>query len=228
MASPETTVRSQSCSAASSMVRFSFVCFRRVSRYPFSLIAASPAASAATDTGQGCPLTRICSASSCDPQIAYPRRSPAMAKVLVNARSTIRRPNLPLSRRNGMQEWASGSSVNSIKHSSTTSRHPVLTHLSRISRSSSASVSFPVGLFGSHRNSMSVSGVIRSRIFSVRENSKAGIRSYITSHPPLIRARAYSVNVGTGSSALFGRAACTRRQMISAAPLPNTIFSGDT
>ncbi len=85
-------------------------------------------------------------------------------------------------------------------------------------------VVFPVGLFGSQRKTISVCGVILSKIPSVTSKSFSSCSIYsLILHWASSSAAEYSLKVGTVIRASLDRTASTRRYISSAAPLPQRI-----
>ena len=98
--------------------------------------------------------------------------------------------------------------------------------LSRIFKRSSCGIVRPVGLFGLHKKTRSRSSVRSSQKSSCKRKPFSFCSRYIRiKHPAAESAASYSANPGAAISAFFGRRACVRAKISSAAPFANRIFS---
>ena len=140
---------------ARSVFTYSTVSCRYCSACPAQ---AMPALWANTDRFHSGSCLRIFSRSPSLLHTRYPRRTPGMAKLFVNARTSNRFSYWSIfpSRDLGCSLSVS---QNSIKHSSSTTMIPSCLQCSKSSRRYSLPSSCPVGLLGFARNSRSVSAV---------------------------------------------------------------------
>ncbi len=144
-----------------------------------------------------------------------------MPQSLVKARR-IRRVGSRASR--GFPVYSAGSSRKPRKHSSSSRRVPASPQRPMTARSREGLIVRPVGLLGLQRISRSSPGSIRDRIRSVStKSSPSGNR--LISQPTASSAASYSPKQGAVTSARFGPAAKTARQIRSAAPLPQSTQS---
>ena len=149
-----------------------------------------------------------------------------MAYSLVNA---LRRNSRGYSSSSGFMVCRAGSSVRSMKHSSMSSHVPVSRQRSAAARQKSGLISAPVGLWGLHSITASISGPMASSSAEVGRNPSSRRREWKTiSQPAAASACSYSAKPGASSNAFFGRSAPAKRNSNSAAPSPQAIQSAGT
>ncbi len=117
--------------------------------------------------------------------------------------------------------FCSEASVKSKKHSSKTRNTSFSLHFWAIRTTKSFCSKTPVGLFGLHTKSISISSVIRSSRSSLGTKSSASSSSKNSvSQFAALSACSYSAKVGESSNAFLGLSANTAANITSAAPFP--------